>query len=61
VKLSVPENYSARLEASTNNGGINIDGINQSRRNREVTAQLGSGGAPIRVRTSNGGVRLTRK
>jgi len=61
VKLSVPENYSARLEASTNNGGINIDGINQSRRNRDVTAQLGSGGAPIRVRTSNGGVRLTRK
>ncbi len=32
VKLSVPENYSARLEASTNNGGINIDGVNQSRR-----------------------------
>ena len=61
VKIAVPENYSARLEASTNNGGINIDGVNQSRRNRDVTAQLGSGGAPIRVRTTNGGVRLTRK
>ena len=35
VKLSVPENYSARLEASTDNGGINIDGVNQSRRSRD--------------------------
>ena len=61
VKLIVPENYSARLEASTNNGGLNIDGVNQSRRTRDLTTQLGSGGAPIRVRTSNGGVRLTRK
>jgi putative adhesin len=61
VKVSVPENYSARLEASTDNGGINIDGVNQSRRSRDITTQLGSGGAPIRVRTTNGGVRLTRK
>jgi hypothetical protein len=61
VKMSVPENYSARLEASTDNGGINLDGVNHSRRNRDVSAQLGSGGAPIRVRTTNGGVRLTRK
>jgi Putative adhesin len=61
VNLRVPENYSARLQASTDNGGINVDGVNQSRRNRDITAQLGSGGAPIRVRTTNGGVRLTRK
>ena len=61
VKLSVPDNYSARLEASTDNGGINIDGVNQNRRSRDITTQLGSGGAPIRVRTTNGGVRLTRK
>jgi hypothetical protein len=61
VKLTVPGHYSARLEASTDNGGINIDGVNQSRRSRDITTQLGSGGAPIRVRTTNGGVRLTRK
>ena len=61
VKLIVPENYSARLEASTDNGGINVDGVNQSRRSRDITTQLGSGGAPIRLRTTNGGVRLTRK
>ena len=64
VKIAVPENYSARLEASTQNGGLNIDypGVDHNvRRTHEVSAQLGSGGAPIRVRTSNGGVRLTRK
>ena len=63
VKLALPDNYSARLEASTDNGGINVDypGVTLNRRSRDVTAQLGSGGAPIRVRTTNGGVRLTRK
>jgi hypothetical protein len=66
VKVVVPENYSARFEASTSNGGVNVDypGVTQNRRNREnrdITTQLGSGGAPIRVRTTNGGVRLTRK
>jgi hypothetical protein len=61
VNVKVPDGYSARLEASTNNGGINIDGVNQNRRSRDISTQLGSGGAPIRVRTTNGGVRLTRK
>jgi hypothetical protein len=31
------------------------------RRTRDVSVRLGAGGAPIRVRTSNGGVRVTRK
>jgi DUF4097 and DUF4098 domain-containing protein YvlB len=63
VKVSIPEGYSAKVEASTNNGGLRIDypGVTQSRRSRVVSTQLGSGGAPIRVRTSNGGIRLTRK
>jgi hypothetical protein len=63
VKLSIPQNYSARLEASTENGGFNIDvpGASVNRRTRDINVQLGSGGAPIRVRTSNGGVRVTRK
>ena len=63
VKVTVPENYSARFEASTSNGGVNVDypGVTQNRRNRDISTQLGSGGAPIRVRTTNGGVRLTRK
>jgi hypothetical protein len=66
VKVVVPENYSARFEASTSNGGVNVDypGVIQNRRNRDnrdINTQLGSGGAPIRVRTTNGGVKLTRK
>jgi DUF4097 and DUF4098 domain-containing protein YvlB len=63
VRLALPEHYSANLEASTNNGGLNIDvpGAARDRRSRHLTVQLGSGGAPIRVRTSNGGVRVIRK
>ena len=63
VRLRIPENYSARLEARTENGGVNADypGIVQDRRGRDINVQLGSGGAPIKIRTSNGGVRVTRK
>jgi hypothetical protein len=64
VKVTLPDNYSARFEASTDNGGLNVDipGVTQQdRRRRNVSTQIGSGGAPIRVRTTNGGVRLTRK
>jgi hypothetical protein len=63
VRLSIPEHYSAKLEASTHNGGMNIDypGAPRGSRDRDISVQLGSGGAPIRVRTSNGGIRVTRK
>jgi hypothetical protein len=63
IKIAIPEHYSARLEASTDNGGLNIDypGAPRDRRDRDVSVQLGSGGAPIRMRTNNGGVRVTRK
>ena len=64
VRLVIPEHYSAQLEAHTNNGGLNIDvpGAPQGRRSRrDAVMQLGSGGAPIRLRTSNGGVRVTRR
>ena len=63
VKIMVPENYSAQLEAQTENGGLNVDypGVQRDRAGRRIKAQLGSGGAPLRVTTSNGGVRVTRK
>jgi hypothetical protein len=63
VKLAIPENYSARLEVRTDNGGLNVDypGAVQGRLGRDLSVQLGSGGAPIRVRTSNGGVKVMRK
>ncbi len=63
VRLRIPEQYSARLEASTNNGGMNIDFpvTAQGRRQREIAANLGAGKPLIRVRTNNGGIRVTKK
>ncbi len=65
VTLSIPDGYNARLEARTQNGGLRSDypmtvtGELSSRRG--VSAQLGSGGAPVRVRTTNGGLKIGRR
>lgn len=63
MRVHVPDNYNARLVASTSNGGINVDFpiTVQGRIGREVDTNLGSGGAPIRLRTSNGSVRVDRR
>ena len=63
VKLRLPENYSARLEASTHNGGMEVDFPvqMQGRMSREISANIGAGGATIKVKTSNGGVRISKK
>ncbi len=62
VRLHVPEDYSARLETSTVNGGVDFDFPVkvQGRLDREISTTLGQGGAPVRVATTNGGVRVTR-
>lgn len=62
ISLTLPENYSAQLEARTVNGGFSSDFpvMLQGRRGREISAQLGSGGPPIRLRTTNGGVTIRR-
>jgi hypothetical protein len=62
VRLVVPEGYSARLETGTVNGGIRTDipltlSGNISRR---FSLTLGSGGAPVRATTTNGGVIIAR-
>jgi DUF4097 and DUF4098 domain-containing protein YvlB len=63
VTLRIPEQYSAHLETSTINGGMNIDFplTVQGRIDREINANLGAGGAPIRVTTHNGGVKIAKK
>ena len=64
IRLAVPDNYSARLEAHTDNGGMRVDvpgAVQSSRRDRDISVQLGGGGAPLKVRTSNGGVNVRRK
>ncbi|MBC7924872.1 MAG: DUF4097 family beta strand repeat protein [Bryobacteraceae bacterium] len=65
VKMTLPENYSARLESSTRNGGFNIDYpvtvTGTLRINKEIAANLGAGGALVRLTTVNGGVSIRKK
>jgi len=62
VKMIVPEDYSAELVTGTVNGGINIDFpvTVRGRIGRQIRTTLGDGGAPVRVTTTNGAVRITR-
>lgn len=63
VRLTLPTNYSAHLTTGTVNGGMNIDFpiTVQGRISREISADIGKGGAPIRVVTTNGGVSIRRQ
>jgi DUF4097 and DUF4098 domain-containing protein YvlB len=63
VKIEVPERYNAQLETGTVNGGFDLDFpvTVSGRLGRVITTQLGSGGAPVRVMTTNGGVSLRRR
>ena len=63
IRLRVPEQYSARLEAGTVNGGISVDMpiTLQGRIDREISTNLGGGGPLLRLHTHNGGVRVTKK
>ncbi|MFN2530264.1 MAG: DUF4097 domain-containing protein [Pyrinomonadaceae bacterium] len=62
IVMSMPENYSAHLETGTVNGGISVDFpvTVQGRINKELSINLGSGGATVRAMTTNGGVRIRR-
>jgi hypothetical protein len=62
VRLRIPENYSARLETGTVNGGIDIDFpvTVQGRLGREFSTTLGRGGPLVRAETTNGQVRISR-
>jgi hypothetical protein len=65
VTLSIPDGYNAELETRTVNGGLRIDfpitvqGELSSRRG--ISTTLGSGGPMVRVRTTNGGVKINRR
>jgi hypothetical protein len=62
VRITVPDGYAARLETGTTNGGLQFDFpvTVQGRLNRRVEVDLGAGGPPIRVLTTNGGVVVRR-
>ena len=65
VTLGIPDGYNAELETRTVNGGLRIDfpitvqGELTSRRG--ISTTLGSGGPLVRVRTTNGGVKIGRR
>jgi hypothetical protein len=65
VSLSIPDGYSAELETRTVNGGfrteipLTVQGDLTTRHG--ISATLGSGGAHLRVRTTNGGVRIAKR
>ncbi len=62
VRVSVPENYSAKFEASTVNGGVHVDfPITVSGEiGKSVSFELGSGGPTVEARTTNGGIYIGR-
>jgi DUF4097 and DUF4098 domain-containing protein YvlB len=62
VRLSLPDNYSAKVEASTVNGRVHVDfPITVSGEiGKTVSFQLGSGGSTIELRTTNGSVSIGR-
>jgi hypothetical protein len=63
VVLRLPDGYSARLTAGTSNGSVSSElpvTVQGRVDRRRLEGTLGAGGAPIRVSTSNGSVRLRR-
>lgn len=62
VTMSIPEAYSARLETGTVNGGlvIGFPVTAQGDMGKSLSVTLGSGGAPVRAKTINGGVVIRR-
>ena len=63
VELTVPEGYSGEFETGTVNGRLNLDfpiTVQGRFGGRDLQFTLGDGGARIRARTTNGGVRIRR-
>ncbi len=63
ARLDLPDGFNAHLIASTNNGSLNLDipVTVQGRVSKRVDTTLGSGGATIEMRTSNGSLRVGRR
>jgi len=68
VKISMPQNYAARVETGTVNGGFKSDipALNLSddnngekwNRKKRISADINGGGPTIRIVTTNGGVKI---
>jgi DUF4097 and DUF4098 domain-containing protein YvlB len=66
VHITLPDNYAANIEAGTTNGGFSSDfaslNVEKDERGRSrstrINTSINGGGAPIRVITTNGGIRI---
>lgn len=65
VNLTIPENYAARIETGTVNGGfkseipaLNAETDEERTRGKRINANLNGGGAPVRIVTTNGGIKI---
>jgi DUF4097 and DUF4098 domain-containing protein YvlB len=63
LSISVPENYSAHLETGTVNGGLDVNSsiAEVTRKTKQLSLDLGSGGTNLRIHTTNGGVSIKRR
>ena len=63
VRLNLPENFSAQVQASTVNGRVRVDfPITISGEiGKTMSFQLGAGGPLIEAKTVNGSVHIARK
>jgi len=63
LTISVPDGYNARLEAGTTNGPVSLGFpiTVVGRITRDISTELGSGGATIRATTTNGPLSIRRK
>lgn len=63
VRLYVPNSYSAVLETGTQNGHMDVDFpiTVQGSFRRQISTQLGNGGATVRAVTTNGAVSIRRR
>jgi len=65
VRLELPDDFSADLDAHTGDGRISVEDlrVNVSGRmgKNRLRGQLGTGGAPLRIRTGDGSITLRRR
>ena len=63
LTISVPDGYNARLETGTTNGPVSLGFpiTVVGRITRDISTDLGSGGATIRATTTNGPLTIRRK
>lgn len=62
INLKVPERYSAHMETGTVNGSLNVDlpVTVKGDLGKKLSFDMGSGGATVRVTTTNGGVHIRK-